>query len=77
MQMAAVLSCFSLSLNVFCVYYNYLDFRYHWDALDISLFFSTFGVLLALTSGFIIRFLVPNRLSMEKGVLLGLLLQVC
>ncbi|CAM9256814.1 unnamed protein product [Scytosiphon promiscuus] len=75
MQMAMVLSCFSLSLNVFCVYYNYLDFRYHWNALDISFFFSALGVLLALTSGVMIRFLVPKRLSMERGVLLGLSLQ--
>lgn len=76
MQMAGVLLCFSLSLNVFCVYYNYLDFRYHWNALDISFFFSALGVLLALTSGVMIRFLVPKRLSMERGVLIGLSLQV-
>ncbi|CAN0218419.1 unnamed protein product [Ectocarpus sp. 12 AP-2014] len=75
MQLAVVLACFSLSLNVFSVYYNYFDFRYHWSPLDISLYFSTFGILLALTSGILIRFLVPKRLSMGRGVLLGLALQ--
>lgn len=74
--MAGVLLCFCFSLNAYTVYYNYLDFRYHWSALDISYFFSTFGVLLALTSGVIIRFLVPKRLSMERGVILGMLMQV-
>lgn len=76
MQLAVVLSCFSLSLNVFSVYYNYFDFRYHWSPLDISLYFSTVGILLALTSGLLIRFLVPKRLSVGRGVLLGLALQV-
>lgn len=76
MQLAVVLACFSLSLNVFSVYYNYFDFRYHWSPLDISLYFSTFGILLALTSGLFIRFLVPKRLSVGRGVLLGLALQV-
>ena len=71
-----MLLCFCFSLNVFCVYYNYLDFRYHWSALDISFFFSTFGLTLALTSGVVIRFLVPKRLSMERGVMLGMFLQV-
>eukprot|EP00752_Nemacystus_decipiens_P005145 g4668.t1 len=74
-EMAGVLLCFCFSLNVFCVYYNYLDFRYHWSALDISFFFSTFGLTLALTSGVIIRFLVPRRLSMERGVMVGMFLQ--
>eukprot|EP00903_Cladosiphon_okamuranus_P016907 g15586.t1 len=74
-EMAGVLLCFCFALNVFCVYYNFLDFRYHWNALDISFFFSTFGLTLALTSGFVIRFLVPNRLSMERGVMLGMFLQ--
>lgn len=74
--MAGVLLCFCFALNVFCVYYNYLDFRYQWNALDISFFFSTFGLTLALTSGVIIRFLVPKRLSMERGVMLGMFLQV-
>lgn len=65
-----------MSLNVFSVWYNYFDFQFHWSALDISLFFSAFGLALAATSGLGIRFLVPQRLSEEQGVLLGLFLQV-
>ena len=75
-EMAGALLCFCLSLYVSIVYYNYLDFRYHWNALDISFLYSTNGVLLALTSGVVIRFLLPKRLSMEQGMMLGMLMQV-
>lgn len=76
MQLSLCLFCFSVALNVFSVYYNYFDFRYHWDALEISLFYSAFGVLLALTTGVGIRYLIPKRLSESRGVLVGFFLQV-
>ena len=76
MELAGVLLCYCFSLAVNTVYYNYLDFRYHWSALDISIFFSTNGVLLVITSGVIIRFLLPKRLSMGHGLMLGMLMQV-
>ena len=76
MELAGVLLCYCFSLAVNTVYYNYLDFRYHWSALDISLFSSSNGVLLTLTSGVIIRFLLPKRLSMGRGLMIGMLLQV-
>lgn len=76
MELALCLFCFALALNVYSVYYNYFDFRYNWSALEISYFFSAFGVLLALTSGMGIRFLVPKRLTEGQGILLGWSLQV-
>lgn len=74
--LALCIFCFCLALNVAGVYYNYLDFRYHWSALEISFFYSSLGVMLALTSSVGIRFLVPKLLSEGQGILLGLTLQV-
>lgn len=68
--------CVSMAVAVFDVYYNYLDFRYHWSALEISYFYSLLGVLLAATSSVGIRFLVPKRLSEGQAILLGFTINV-
>lgn len=76
MLLALCIFCCTLAVNVFGVYYNYLDFRYHWSALEISLFYSALGLLLALMSSAGIRFLIPKRLSEGQGTLVGLMMQV-
>lgn len=63
-------------MNVFVVWYNFLDYKFQWSPLDIAFFFSAFGLALALVSGVIIRFLVPAMLSETQAVMLGLSLQV-
>lgn len=76
MLLALCVFCSTLAFGIFDVYYNYLDFRYHWSALEISLFFSAQGLVLALMSSIGIRFFVPKRLSEGQGALVGFTLQV-
>ena len=76
LQVAFSYFLFVLSLNVFAIGYNYLDFRFHWSPLEISYFFATFNALMAIAGGWGLRGVVPKRLSEENGALLGILIQV-
>lgn len=76
MQLSACLFCYTLALNVYTVFYNYFDYRYHWGAFDISIYTSTYGVVLALATGVVIRLVVPRRVSEERGLAFGLCVQV-
>ncbi|CAN0531091.1 unnamed protein product, partial [Ectocarpus sp. 12 AP-2014] len=62
---------FVLSLNVFATGYNYVDYRFGWTPSEISYFFATYNILMALAGGWVIRFIVPKRLTEEKGALFG------
>lgn len=68
---------FVLSLNVFSVGYNYLDYRFSWSPLEISYFFATYNVFMGLAGGLFIRWIVPRYLSEEYGALFGISVQVC
>ncbi|CAN0474484.1 unnamed protein product, partial [Ectocarpus sp. 12 AP-2014] len=67
---------FVLSLNVFATGYNYVDYRFGWTPSEISYFFATYNILMALAGGWVIRFIVPKRLTEEKGALFGISVQV-
>lgn len=67
---------FMMSLNVFSIMYNYLDLRYHWRPLRISVFFASYNALFALAAGIGTQYIVPKRLTEEQGALFGLSLQV-
>ncbi|CAN0305662.1 unnamed protein product, partial [Ectocarpus sp. 4 AP-2014] len=67
---------FVLSLNVFATGYNYVDYRFGWTPSEISYFFATYNILMALAGGWLIRFIVPKRLTEEKGALFGISVQV-
>ncbi|CAM9256889.1 unnamed protein product [Scytosiphon promiscuus] len=68
---------FVLSLNVFATGYNYVDYRFHWTPPEISYFFATYNILMALAGGWVIRGIVPSRLSEENGALFGIFVQAC
>lgn len=76
MLLALCVFCCTLAFGIFGVYYNYLDFRYHWSALEISFFFSAQGLVLSLMTSIGIRLFVPKRLSEGQGTLVGFTLQV-
>lgn len=76
MQIAFSYFLFILSLNVFAAGYNYLDFRFDWSPLEISYFFATFNIFMAIAGGWGIRRVVPTRLSEENGALVGITIQV-
>ncbi|CAM9626616.1 unnamed protein product [Ectocarpus fasciculatus] len=67
---------FVLSLNVFATGYNYVDYRFGWTPSEISYFFATYNILMALAGGWVIRLIVPKRLSEENGALFGISVQV-
>ena len=75
-QLSLCLCLYSLAINVYTIFYNYLDYRYHWGPLEISVFFSVFGVILALTTGLGIRIIVPKLLSEGRGIVVGMLMHV-
>ncbi|CAM9485336.1 unnamed protein product [Hapterophycus canaliculatus] len=68
---------FILSLNVFATGYNYVDYRFHWTPPEISYFFATYNIMMAIAGGWVIRFIVPARLSEENGGLFGIFVQAC
>lgn len=76
LQIACSYFLFILSLNVFSTGYNYLDFRFHWTPMEISYFFATFNILMALVGGWVILWIVPKRLSEENAGLFGISVQV-
>ncbi|CAN0465817.1 unnamed protein product, partial [Discosporangium mesarthrocarpum] len=66
----------AVALNVYMVWYNYLNFRFGWGPLRIGAFFSVFGLCIALVQGLAIRAMVPGLLTENQGVVFGSLLQV-
>eukprot|EP00752_Nemacystus_decipiens_P005146 g4669.t1 len=77
LRIACCYFLFVLSLNVFASGYNYIDYRFHWTPPEISYFFATYNIAMALAGGWAIRGIVPGRLSEENGALLGISVQVC
>eukprot|EP00903_Cladosiphon_okamuranus_P016910 g15589.t1 len=77
LQIACSYFLFVLSLNVFATGYNYVDYRFHWTPPEISYFFATYNILMALAGGWAIRAIVPKRLSEETGALFGIAIQAC
>lgn len=65
-----------VSLYVFDVAYNYLDFRFSWTAFQISLFLAAWYCASSFASGLGIRRLVPHIFSEEMCALFGMLIQV-
>ncbi|CAM9881665.1 unnamed protein product, partial [Choristocarpus tenellus] len=75
LPMSLCLFFFNLALNIYGVWYNYMDYRYGWGPVVIGAWFSTVGLCLALMQGVVIRAIIPKILTENEGVLCGIILQ--
>mmetsp|Transcript_27032 Transcript_27032/g.35024 ORF Transcript_27032/g.35024 Transcript_27032/m.35024 type:complete len:521 (+) Transcript_27032:3-1565(+) len=58
----------TIGFGVYSIWYIYTANRYGWSTLDNGLFLSGYGLLMSLSQGPLLRWLVPNRISEDKAI---------